>query len=278
MRRPLAATLALVALVAACSSDTKTTTPTAAPPAGSTAEATYFFNHRDKLKPATPDLAGALRLGLMSFSQPSGRKVEPGEPTLTLDLSLHYQKPDGPDIVILDVIPWRVGDIEKGPGARLTKTKRYGLLLKANERATVNVPLVVEKVGGAPATTAPGMPVPGATPVPGAPPSAPTRSLGRSAGGLLGQVTPDPSPPVQPPRPVPSATPGVGPQVPPSPGGPFDPNTGVQVIVVAAFVGEGVTAESFKTVTLVPEDAFATTYGKYAKVEVGIPVPTDRLL
>src|SRR5207244_2588790 len=103
----------------------------------------------------------------------------------------------GRDIVILDVIPWRVGDIDKGPGARLRKTKRYGLSLKAGERAGVDIPVIVERVGPAPTPAAAPQPVPGG----GTP-----RSRLRGAGtGVLALGAADASAQEQPPATTPTA-------------------------------------------------------------------------
>jgi hypothetical protein len=78
------------------------------------------------------------------------------------------------------------------------------------------------------------------------------------------------------PRPRPTGTP-LGPQK-PQKGGPFDPDAGIQVIVVAAFVGPGVADGDQDKVVLVPDDQFDKTFGAYTKIEQGIPVPVDRLL
>ena len=275
--RPLVALLVCVAVFGSGCTKKKE------PPRPVSDEAGYFFARRDLLRPAPPDLAGSLRVGLPSFSQPSGRRPAPGEPDLGLQLSVSYQG-QGPQIVILDVIPWRIGDVQKGPGARLTKTKRYGLSISPGESAAVDVPVIMERVGGPP-TSGPGGPPGGGSGLPGPTPGPPTqgpgtpRSLGTgtlAAARQVAQPTPQPTPSVAP-RPQPSGSPGLGPTL-PSPGSPFDPASGLQVILVAAFVGEGVPPDAFAAVRLVPDDAFAAEYGRYFRVEQGIPVATDRIL
>lgn len=268
--------LVCVLAVLVCVACSRGSAPASAPvPAGD--EASYFFEHREKLQAADPNLAGVLQVGLASFAQPAGRAVKPGDPTLTLGLSISYLGA-GPEIVILDVIPWRVGDIEKGPGARLRKTARYGLSLKAGERGSIDVPVAVERVGeAAPSATAP---APSPTP---APPRSRLRGTGTGLLALVGEEPspspfPEPSPsPAVLPRPTPAGTPA-GPTIPPQKGGPFDPEAGVQVILVAAFVGPGIASDAYKSVSLVPPDQFAAAFAGYSRVEQGIPVPIDRIL
>jgi hypothetical protein len=78
-------------------------------------------------------------------------------------------------------------------------------------------------------------------------------------------------------RPIPAGTPA-GPTIPPQKGGPFDPDAGIQVMLACAFTGDGVTTDAYKNVTLVADDKFEATYGKFFLVQQGIPVPLDRLL
>lgn len=268
-----AAALAVLMLAGACTDKASPPVPSNAIPAGTPAEARYFFDHRQLVPTAPADLAGAIKTGLPTWSQSAGRKA-PGEPALTLNLSLLYQG-QGRDIVVLDVIPWKVGDTEKGPGAFFSKTKRYGLLLRSGERAAIEIPVVVQRVG--PAATSPTEP--GAPVVPPATDGTP-RSLGGTgvfAFGLEAQGQPEPSSSTTGPRPNPSFTP-IGPTPPPQKGGPFDPDAGVQVIVVAAYVGDGVPHDAFQQVSLVADAQFAATYSKFFRVEQGIAIPVDRLI
>ena len=308
----VAGLVTLVALTGACTK----MKPATSGGGNAGGEASYFYDNRDRLKDAPPDLAGALQVSLGTFSQPAGRKVNPGEPSLTLGLSVTYVG-QGPELVCLDTIPWKAGDIEKGPGARLTKTKRYGFSLKPGEKASIDIPVVVDRVGppptsptnvglpggaetGAPQPGAPqpGAPQPGApstgAPQPGAPstgapttaPSAPSGTgLGTgtlAAGRMSAQEPSSSSSPAPVPNPSPLVTPRpagtpTGPTI-PQKGGPLDPSSGVQVILVCAYTGANVPADAYKTVTLVPPDRFGAVYGPYTVIRQGIPVPLDQLL
>jgi hypothetical protein len=297
--RPLLGALAVSLALGACSSATSASSKSTSPPVaqGLSAEATYFYNHRDRLAPAPAQLSGAITLALASWQRPS-KPVGPGQPSLTLSLSVGYQG-TGPDIVVLDVIPWRIGDVKKGPGALLSKTQRYGFSLRAGERADVDIPVIVQRVGPPPtsAPTAPGGAVPGGA-VPGEPvPVAPGSSVpggrssvpgsSRSLGGIgvlaLGPAeqvppgTPSSTVPITNAAPRPSATP-LGPPLPGPSGGPFDPQAGLQVILVAAYAGDGIAPDAFRNVALVQDDRFAATYGRYVRVEQGVGVPLDQIL
>src|SRR5439155_12122411 len=67
----VAGLVTLVALTGACTK----MKPATSGGGNAGGEASYFYDNRDRLKDAPPDLAGALQVSLGTFSQPAGRKV-----------------------------------------------------------------------------------------------------------------------------------------------------------------------------------------------------------
>lgn len=240
-RAALPALLVLVTVLTAGCSDSKA--PSSAPlptPTGSVASANpvaeMFLKNRQSLKDPTEALRNSLSAGLAGFTTP----MSGASPMISLDLTISNVTRDR-DLAVLAVIPYQVGNVETGPGARFVPVSLPSLLLKAGESRTVTVEAQRERVGGG--GQAPG----GQVPAPQMP--AARGHLGAPMGFQIAQVG------------------GVS---------PFDPSQGLQVLVVCQFANE-VPAGSWESAQKVSDDEFQRRYGDYAGYQYSIGVPVERL-
>lgn len=159
---------------------------------------------------------------------------------ISLDLTVSNVSRDR-DIAFLSVIPYQVGNVESGPGARFIPASAASFLLRAGESRTVTIEALRERIGG-------GAQVPGGQPpAPGMPPA----RIGSYAvvgfeSAQVGNVSP------------------------------FDPAQGLQVLLVCQFANE-VPSGSWEAIQSVPDGEFQGRYGDYAGYQYSIGVPVERL-
>lgn len=241
-RAAMAVLLMSVLLLAAGCSDSKAPSSAASPSStNSTAAANpaaeMFLRNRQSLEDPSEALKSAVGAGLAGFTTP----MSGASPIISLDVTISNRSPDR-DLAFLAVIPYQVGNVETGPGARFVPVSGTSFLLKAGEVRTVTVEAQRERVAGG--VQAPG----GQAPVP---PMPPAKVLSVAAIDVQrAQATGDSSP--------------------------FDPSQGLQVLLVCQFANE-VPAGSWETAQSVPDAEFQQRYGAYAGYQYSIGVPVERL-
>ncbi len=243
--------LSIVA-VPACARDDQAS-PSGGPEGGGDRVAAMFLRNREKLQSPSEVLERTLKLDVAGFVTPLPGS---GSNEVTLDLVVSNEE-SGPLLVVAAVVPYAVGDLERGPGARFVALENHAFELSAGEKRQVSVRALRERVPGAGSTASPpgvlpGAPAPdvggGTTPEPGTGEA----SSGRRGIGL---------------RPVQAVT--------PSPL--FDPSLGLKVLVVvqeATRVDPGV----LSSLREVSDSEFERTYGGFAGREFAIPVPPGQII
>lgn len=291
----LALVLGALALGAGCGRGTGTEGP--AVPEGTEISA-MFLRNREKLRPARETIQANLSVDLAGVVTPL-----PGNPSkeVTLDFLLR-SKEGAPALVVAALVPYEVGNVESGPGARFYAFAFDPVSLAPGENKQVSVKAIRERVGqaqgGQPASP-PGpvvtLPPPVVTPAPetgmresgsatqdqhqgdgsvsghfqvGSAWGVKARLGEGGADGLLGSLfgAGDGSPD------GPSAQ--AGEKTPPSL---FDPSLGLKVLVVVGLENE-VGGASRESVRLVTDAEFEGVYGKFERLDLAIPVPPQQLI
>lgn len=237
--------ISVLLLVAGCS-DSKAPSGAASPSSPSSPSSTssaaanpvakMFLDNRQSLREPSEALKSAVGAGLAGFTTP----MSGASPIVSLDLTISNLSPDR-DLAFLAVIPYQVGNVETGPGARFMPVSGKSFLLKAGEVSTVTVDAQRERIAGG--VQAPGVQAP-------APPVPPAKVQSVAAIDLQRAQAGDVSP--------------------------FDPGQGLQVLLVCQFANE-VPAGSWEIVQSVPDGEFQQRYGDYAGYQFSIGVPVERL-
>lgn len=216
-----------------------------------------FLNNRSQLQSPEDRLKSSLDVSLAGFTTPIGG----GGNSITVDLTLS-QKAGGPDLEILAVIPYQVGDVEKGPGAHFKPVSNKSLLLSPGTSQPVSIDLIRERVGqGAP-------PIGGGSPATGLPPQVGVQPV--APGGPGRATTKNLAPQIGPVQP--SAPPAGASQA----GSPFDTAKGLQILVVMQFV-DSAPPDLWRNVVVVPDSEFSTKYGAFAANQVALGVPIEQI-
>ncbi len=247
----LIATLSLLAL-AGCARGEQAS-PSGGPEGGGDRVAAMFLRNRDKLQSPSEVLERTLKLDVAGFVTPLPGS---GSNEVTLDLVVSNEE-SGPRLVVAAVVPYAVGDLERGPGARFVALENHAFELAPGEKKQVSVRALRERIPGAGSTAAP----------PGVLPGAPAPDVG-------GGTTPEPGT-----GEAPSAPKDIGlrPVQAVSPSPLFDPSLGLKVLVVvqeATRVDPGVLSRLRE----VSESEFERTYGGFAGREFAIPVPPGQII
>lgn len=288
--------VAALVLVGGCARGTGT--GSASVPEGTEISA-MFLRNREKLRPARETIQANLSVDLAGVVTPL-----PGNPSkdVTLDFILK-SKEGAPTLVVAALVPYEVGNVASGPGARFFSFASDPVLLAPGENKQVSVKAVRERVGqaqqgGQPAS--PAGPIVTLTPPLVTPaPEADMRGLGSAAQGqhqgggvafgqlqvgyvwgvraglgegraghLLGSLVGgrDGSPD--------GAMAQAGEASPPSL---FDPSLGLKVLVVVGLENE-VGSATRDGVRLVTDAEFEGVYGKFERLDLAIPVPPQQLI
>lgn len=240
-RAPLPVLLVAVFFFLAGCSDSKAPSSTASPSSTGTAAlvnpaAEMFLRNRQFLKEPSDALKNAVGGGLAGFTTPlSGTSL-----TISFDLTISNLTSER-DLAFLAVIPYQVGNVETGPGARFVPVSGESFLLRAGETRTVTVDAQRVRVPGEPET--PGSQASGPGMVSENVQLMSAIDMQRSQAGDAG---------------------------------PFDRSQGLQVLLVCQFANE-VPVGSWEAAQHVPDVEFKLRYGDYAGYQYSIGVPIERL-
>jgi hypothetical protein len=222
--------------------------------------AAMFLRNKDKLQAAPESIEKSLTLDLAGFVTPLAGNVSN---EVTLDFIASTKDASSP-LVIVAVVPYEVGDLSKGPGARFVPLENPSFTLQPGERHQFSVKALRERIP----VPSPGPPQGGSPPLPGpGGPAGPASPLSPSkleaAGGGGG--------------PVDSAKRSydLAADTPPTPL--FDPSLGLKVLVVVQEASV-VDANVVSRVRAVPDGDFQREYGNFSKREFAIPVPPQQIL
>ncbi|MER3396747.1 MAG: hypothetical protein C4318_07925 [Acidimicrobiia bacterium] len=216
--------------------------------------AMMFLRNKDKLKPAAEPIETSLSLDLAGFVVPLAGS---GSNEVSLDFSA--RNADGaPPLVVAALIPYEVGDLEKGNGARFIPLENQSFVLGPGEKKQVSVRCLRERL-------TPGTPTPPSGTFPGGQPASPGAQPGvqektlqykgmAAANGPDIRLTQESSP-----SPL------------------FDPAFGLKVLMVLAEQGS-VDPGIISALRKVDDDDFERAFGKFQRREFAIPVPPEQIL
>ncbi len=198
--------------------------------------AAMFLRNMDKLPQASGAVETSLGLDLSGFVTPLAGNTS-NEVTLEFIVS---NKEDGPSLVIAAIVPYQVGDVVQGPGARFVPLESPAFLLAPGEKKQISIKAIRERI---PVRT---------------PGTAETKPTGAPESPMTSQRS---FKPVQQASPTPL----------------FDPKLGVQVLVVVQ-EASAVDGNVVSQIRAVSDADFERVYGKFSRRLFSIPVPPQQIL